>query len=138
MDFAGVNNWAVVFAAAASFLFGGVYYSFFGKPWLKAVGKTDEDLKKSNYIGLMCLTFVAQLVMAFVLAGVIGHLGTGQVILANGLISALLIWVGFVATTMVVDYGFQERSFILHLIDGAHWLFVLLIQGAIIGFLGVS
>ena len=51
---------------------------------------------------------LAQLVMAWVLSGVIGHLGTDQVTVTNGLISAGFIWVGFVATTLAVNHGFQE------------------------------
>lgn len=137
MDFAGMNYWAVVFAAAASFIFGGFFYGVFGKQWLDALGKTEEEIKRSGYIGTMVMTFVAQLLMAFVLAGLIGHLGPGQVTLGNGIISAFFIWSGFVASTLTVNYSFQQRGFMLTLIDGVHWLCVLLIQGAIIGLLGV-
>ncbi|MGH1418959.1 MAG: DUF1761 domain-containing protein [Hyphomicrobiaceae bacterium] len=138
MDFAGVNYWAVVLAAAVSFLFGGVYYSVLGLKWLAALGKTKEQLEQQGgYATTMALTFVAQLLMAFVLAGLIGHLGTGQVTISNGLISALFVWVGFVATIMAVDNAFQNRKFALTLIDGLHWLGVLLIQGLIIGVMGI-
>jgi hypothetical protein len=41
-------------------------------------------------------------VMAWVLAGMIGHLGPGQVTLRNGIISGLFAWLGFVATTLAV------------------------------------
>ena len=40
------------------------------------------------------ISFVALVVMAWVLAGTIGHLGPGQVTLKNGIISALFIWAG--------------------------------------------
>lgn len=138
MDFAGLNYWAVVLAAAVSFLFGGVYYGVVGGKWLAALGKTKEQLEQQGGYGTtMALTFVAQLLMAFVLAGLIGHLGTGQVTITNGLISALFVWAGFVATIMSVDNAFQKRKFALTLIDGTHWLGVLLIQGFIIGILGI-
>ncbi|MEM7170510.1 MAG: DUF1761 domain-containing protein, partial [Pseudomonadota bacterium] len=80
---------------------------------------------------------VAQLVMAFMLAGVIGHLGVGQVTPINGIVTALFVWVGFVLTTMAVNYGFQGRRPALAAIDGGHWLGVLVMQGLVIGLFGV-
>jgi hypothetical protein len=80
---------------------------------------------------------VALAIMAWVLAGGIAHLGPGQVTLKNGVISALFMWVGFVATTMAVNNAFGQRKAALTVIDGIHWLGVLVIQGAIIGAMGV-
>jgi hypothetical protein len=74
--------------------------------------------------------------MAASLAGIIGHMGA--VTIKTGIISAFFIWLGFVATTMVVNNGFARRKPILLLIDGGHWLVVLLLMGAIIGFLGLK
>ena len=139
MAFAGINYLAVILAAAAAFVFGGIWYRVLAKPWLAAVGKTEQDIKTSAtpMALLLLITFIAQLVMAWVLAGLIGHLGPGQVTLRNGLISGGFVWLGFVATTMVVNHGFQGARRALTVIDGGHWLGVLLIQGAIIGWMGV-
>ena len=139
MAFAGINYLAVILAAAAAFVFGGIWYRVLAKPWLAAAGKTEQDIKMSAtpMALLLLITFIAQLVMAWVLAGLIGHLGPGQVTLRNGLISGGFVWLGFVATTMVVNHGFQGARRALTVIDGGHWLGVLLIQGAIIGWMGV-
>jgi hypothetical protein len=139
MAFAGVNYLAIALAAAAAFVFGGVWYGILSKPWMAAVGKTEQDIKASGtpMAVLFVVTFIAQLVMAWVLAGIIGHLGVGQVTLRNGLITGALAWLGFVATTLVVNHGFQGAKPALTVIDGGHWLGVLLIQGAIIGWMGV-
>jgi hypothetical protein len=139
MAFAGVNYLAIALAAAAAFVFGGVWYGILSKPWMAAVGKTEQDIKASGtpMAVLFVVTFIAQLVMAWALAGIIGHLGVGQVTLRNGLISGALAWLGFVATTLVVNHGFQGAKPALTVIDGGHWLGVLLIQGAIIGWMGV-
>ena len=85
----------------------------------------------------MFTAFVGQLLMAWVLAGLIGHLGEGQVTLSNGIISGAFVWLGFVATTLVVNHGFQMRLGLLTLIDAGHWLGVLLIMGGIIGAFGI-
>jgi len=141
--FAGINYIAVVLAAAASFLFGGVWYGILSKPWLAATGKTEEEIKikskgRRGMAAPLAITAVCQLVMAYMLAGIIGHLGADQVTFFNGVISAFFIWLGFVATTLIVNHAFQGVSRQLTLIDGGHWLGVLLIQGTVIGLIGVS
>lgn len=76
--------------------------------------------------------------MATMVAAVVGHLGPGEVTLANGVVSAFFLWVGFVATTLVVNHRYQGFGWDLSLIDGVHWLLVLLAMGAIIGAMGVT
>ena len=75
--------------------------------------------------------------MAWVLAGIIAHLGPGQVTIRNGVISGAFIWLGFVVTTLAVNYGFGGRRPMLTVIDSGHWLGVLIVMGAIIGAFGV-
>lgn len=137
MQFAGMNPWAIVAAAVVSFVFGAIWYGTLAKPWMDAAGKTEADIKNAGSpIQLYAVTLAALLVMAWVLAGMIGHLGPGQVTLRNGIISGAFAWVGFVATALVVNHGFQGAPRTLTLIDGGHWLGVLLIQGAVIGAIG--
>ena len=56
----------------------------------------------------------------------------------TGLITGALCWLGFIGTTLMVNDGYQGNRWALTAIDGGHWLGVLLIQGAIIGWMGVS
>lgn len=137
MAFAGINYVAVILAAIAAFAVGGIWYGVLGKRWMAALGKSEEDLKRRGPPTpvRMGIAFVADLVMAYMLAGLIGHLG--QVTLASGMISAFFIWIGFVITTQTVNYTFQGRRWSLTLIDGGHWLVALLVVGAIIGAMGV-
>ncbi len=76
--------------------------------------------------------------MAYVLAGILGHLGAGQVTLNNGLMAGAICWAGFVATSLAVNHAFQGARLKLTLIDAGHWLGVLLIQGALIGWMGIA
>ena len=78
---------------------------------------------------------ICQLVIAFMLAGVIGHLGRFDI--PGALLTAFFLWLGFVAATMAVNHRFQNFGWDLTLIDAGHWLGVLLIQAAIIGAFGV-
>ena len=140
MDFAGMNYLAIFAAAAAGYAFGAVYYMTLGNAWMNALGKTKEDIMGPDGKGSalpFIIAAVAALVMAFVLAGTIGHLGQGQITLRNGVISGAFIWAGFIVTTIWVNHAYQGQSFRLTLIDSGHWLGVLLIQGAVIGLMGV-
>jgi hypothetical protein len=137
MTFAGMNYLAILIATVAAFAFGAAYYIGLSKQWLAAVGKTKEEVAAQRSPTPFIVTIVALAIMAWVLAGGIAHLGPGQVTLKNGVISALFMWMGFVATTMAVNNAFGQRKAALTVIDGIHWLGVLVIQGAIIGAMGV-
>lgn len=137
MNVADIDYLAVLLAAIASFAFGSVYYMALAKPWMAALGKTEEEIKGEGMSPTpFVIAILAQLVMAFVLAGVIAHLGEGQTTIRNGMISGAFCWLGFVVTTMAVNHGFQGARLSLTFIDSGHWLGVLLIQGLVIGLMG--
>lgn len=122
----------------ASMAFGSAYYMALGKQWMTAIGKSEAEIAAAGFQpGPFAIAIAAQLVMAFVLAGVIGHLGPDQVTVSNALISAAIVWAGFVLTSMLVNHRFQGATIAHSVIDGIHWLGVLLIQGLVIGLFGV-
>jgi hypothetical protein len=138
MRFAGVDYWAVVIAGIVGYAAGALWYWGWSKPWMEAQGFTPEAMKANQSPVPYLLAFVANLLMAWMLAGIIGHLGIDAVTFRNGVISAAAVWLGFVATTQTVNYSFGKRPLKLLLIDSGHWLVVLLLQGAVIGFMGAS
>jgi len=143
MTFAGMNYLAILIAAVAAWLAGAAWYGLLAKPWVAAQGKTMEEFQAQRAAmrgspaayAPFVIAFVAELIMAWVLAGVLGHMG--QVTLRNGVISAVFIWFGFVLTTLMVNYAFGARGIKLAAIDAGHWLLVLLVEGAVIGAMGV-
>jgi hypothetical protein len=145
MAFAGVNYLAIFVAAVAGWLTGAGWYNVLSTHWLAAQGKTLEQCKQEFEAkkgtpaawAPFVLAFVGALVMAWVLAGIIGHLGPGQVTIRNGIVSALFVWLGFVITTMTVNNAFGNRKPMLTVIDGGYWLAALVIMGAVIGAFGV-
>jgi hypothetical protein len=144
MTFVPTNYLVILAAAVAAWIFGAVYYTVLSKPWLAAVGMTAAEMKRRQAGGMgkfksiapFILSFVAELIMAWVLAGVLGHLGPGQVTLRNGLISALFLWFGFILTTIATNNAYPGRKPMLTVIDAGHWLGVMLIMGAIVGTFG--
>jgi Protein of unknown function (DUF1761) len=134
-------NYGMILAAAiASYAFGAAWYMGLSKQWMEAQETTKAALDKRHTVAWLpfAVSFVAQLLMAYLLAGVIVHMARSGISLSarSGVISALFIWAGFVMTTMVTNNAFQGRRWMLSVIDGAHWLGVLIIQGAIIGAYG--
>ena len=86
----------------------------------------------------MIAAVVANFVMAAILSGIVTHVvDGGDWTIRTGIISGILVWVGFVITTQSVNYAFQGKKISLTIIDGGHWLLVLVVQGAILGYMGV-
>lgn len=134
MVFAGTNYWAMLAATVAAFVFGAVYYGTLSKPWMKAARVSEAEAKFGP--ALFAVTFACQLVMAFVLVTMIGSLANGQPTLGGALLVGLLVWAGFIATTMTINHRYQNAGWDLTLIDGAHWLGVALIMSLVIGLMG--
>lgn len=137
MQFAGISYLGVLFAAGVGFGFGAAYYTLLGKYWMAAVGKTKEEIEADKSPLPFIIAAIAQLVIAFVLAGAVGHLGYGMVNIRNAVITGAILWVGFIATTITVNYAFQGAKLKLAAIDAGHWLGVMIAQGLIIGWVGV-
>jgi len=143
MTFAGINHLAIFIAAVAGWLAGAAYYSALGTRWVAAQGKTMEEFKarQASLKGTsaawlpFALAFAADLVMAWVLAGMVGHLG--PVTIRSAVISALFAWGGFVVTTVLVNNAFAGRRYALTMIDAGHWLLAVVVMGAVIGWMGV-
>src|SRR5262245_27871461 len=141
MAFATVNFLAILVAAIAAWLFGAVYYTALGKPWMAAQGKTMEQCKAEQagkspaaMAVPFVLAFIGCLIMAYVLYGILVHLN--MFTLRAGAISGAFCWFGFVLTTMTVNNAFTGRKAMLTVIDSAHWLGVLVIIGGIVGWFG--
>jgi hypothetical protein len=126
----------ILAAAVASWLVGAVWYMAFGKAWMTALGKTRADLTgpsgKTSLVPFF-VSFLAELLMAFVLAWLIARSFPGGLSFENGIIMGFVVWLGFVLTTITVNYQFARAKSLLTLIDSGHWLAVLLVQGAILG-----
>ena len=145
MGLGNINYWPILIAAVVSFAFGAVWYGSLGKQWMAARDMSAADMEKAKAeMGAVhvpyIIAFVALLIMAWMFAGVLLHMARGgmPVTIRAGMISGFFLWLGFVMTTLTVNHAFQGAKRSLTLIDGGHWLGVLLIQGAILGWWGVQ
>lgn len=130
-----LSAWLLILGAAvASWLAGAVWYTVLSRAWIAALGVPPADLRNpdgSTSPTPLIISFLAEVVMAWTVYGLIGHIG--QPSLKAGLLTGGLCWLGFVATTVVVNNAYPRRRVMLSVIDAGHWLVVLLLQGAIIG-----
>ncbi|ODA67940.1 hypothetical protein A7A08_01109 [Methyloligella halotolerans] len=125
-----VNILAVVSAAVAGFLIGWGWYALFGKVWQRGVGDLELQHRPAPYV----FAAVANLLMAVIFSGVLFH--TGMWTIRGGIISAALLWAGFVLTTVTVNQSFQGRPASVIAIDAGHWLVVMVAIGGILGGFG--
>ena len=133
--FAGLNLWALLFAAFVSFAFGGIWYTVLSERWKTALNGSGVAPTTKPLPQLLAATFLAQLVMAWLFAGLLLHLSQGGLpaSIRSGAVSAIFLWLGFILMPMVVNHMYQGAKWSLTAIDGAHWLGVMILQGAILG-----
>lgn len=126
---------AILLAALAGFLVGGLWYGpLFGKAWMQARGITPESAAKANMPLIFGATFVLNLIAAFML----DHLyATYEMRLGlhYSLVVAAIIGVGFIATSIGVNYLFSRQPRALFFIDAGYWITIYLVMGAIFGLL---
>ncbi|MEL7429598.1 MAG: DUF1761 domain-containing protein [Pseudomonadota bacterium] len=131
MDLSSINYIALLAAALAGMVSGAAWYGLLAKPWMKAVGYSEEP-KQSP--GIYFVAALAQLLIAYMLSVLFLHFP--DVSAGGGALAAFFCWLGFCLAPMAVNHRFQSKGWDLTLIDGGYWLVVFVLQGAIIGWLG--
>lgn len=139
MDFSSINYLSVGLATLAAYVLGAVYYTVLGKVWVKAARLDPSTMKRSA--APFVISFIAEFVMAMALYIVlydIAFAGTfsDDLDFRAGFAWAIIFWVGLVAMPLVVNHRYQGASWALTIIDGVHWLLVLLVMGGILGWFG--
>jgi hypothetical protein len=126
---------AVVVAALAAWIFGAIWYGVLGKTWMAASGIAPDEIERRRKerkmpLAPMAMSFLCEIVMAVLLSLLLAALGVGDLI--SGAIVGLVLGIGFIATSVLVNNMFQGRKLMLSVIDSAHWIIVLTIEGAVL------
>jgi hypothetical protein len=125
---------AILAAGVAGWLFGAVWYTVLGRVWQTALGNDPDGCKgKKMPLAPMLVSFLAALVMSAVLYQLLINLGVMGV--QNGAAAGLTIGIGFVATSVLVNNMFQGKKLMVTIIDSAHWVLALVIEGVVISLL---
>jgi hypothetical protein len=132
MDISQLNGLAILLAALAAFALGGLWYGpLFGKPWQRLAELSDEDIRQGHpgkiYGGAFCLN----LVMATALALLLQVHPTPD--LVTGINMGVLVALCFIATSIGINYLFQQRPMAQYLIEAGYMVALMALMGAILG-----
>lgn len=133
----GASIVTIIIATIASWVFGAIYYMSLAKPWMKAVGVTEEEVKAGEGPMPYIISVICEFIMAYMLAVLLLHTSDGAFTMGAALFAAFSIWLGFVFTTQCVNHRYSMKPWSLTIIDSGHWLGVLLIQALVMYFIGL-
>jgi hypothetical protein len=127
-----INYLAVLIAAVAAMFLGMFWYSpmLFGKTWMAALGKTEEEIKKGSTGPIYVINTVANLILAYVLAWATRYAGAVNAI--DGAKVGIWVWLGFVVTTLLPVYLFEMRPIKVYFIYIVYQLISFIVMGIIL------
>jgi uncharacterized membrane protein YpjA len=132
--FGDVNWWAVLVCAILSMVIGFIWYGpLFGKPWGNITGWTNEKvsaLPKSSTARSYILAFIAAFIIASVLAITLLAINTNGI--GNGIVAAIVLWVGFTGATIGVNMTFERRPLSLFCIEAGYHLLTLVVYSIVL------
>ena len=130
------NYLAILVASLSGFVLGGLWYGpLFGKAWMAASGITEDDVKKTNFAKVYGVTFLMNVIAAYVLAHAILAFGyalpdvTGVM---AGVQGGFWTWLGYVLTVRVTEAMFERTNKRVVLISLGYRLVWLIVMGIII------
>lgn len=132
-DYSAVNLLAVIIAAIANVVIGTVWYlpQVFGKQWAALTGR---EINTSPNPMLYVIAIVGSLISAYVLALVI-H-GVGAATVTDGIVTGVIVSIGFQLTSQAVGGAFEGRSWNLFYINAGNSLVAFAVMGAILAAMG--
>ena len=125
---------AILGAGVAGWIFGAIWYGVLSKAYQRALGLNPDDCKgKKMPMTPMVVSFLAAIVMSAVLYQLLTNLGVMGV--APAALAGLTIGVGFLATSVLVNNLFQQKSMALTAIDAGHWVLAVVVEAVVISLL---
>ena len=126
------NYVAVFVAALAYWLLGALWFGvIFGKPWMALEHVTPAQGSAVNPIAPYIISFILNLLIAFVLAQLCAWRNANTA--ARGAALGILIWIGFLGPVTYTTYMYEMRPKQLFAINEFYPLVGLCLMGAILG-----
>ena len=126
------NYLAVVVAAIAYFILGGLWYGvLFHKPWMALEQMTIEQAKTVSPVVPYIVSFLLELLIAYSLAQLCIWRNANTA--SRGASVGVLVWIGFVGPIALMTYMFEMRPRALYAINEFYPLAGLILMGAILG-----
>ena len=131
---ANANLLAILIAAAAGFLVGGLWYGpLFGKAWMAENGFTEDGLKNANMLKIYGLTFAFSVLSAVFLGHLLAFFDTGP---RSTMMISTGIALGYIVPAIGTNYLFARKSGKLFAIDAGYWVVFYAAMGAVFVLLG--
>jgi hypothetical protein len=126
-----MNIFALIVVTVIEFFLGFLWYSkiLFGNLFLKHLGKSQDEVQMKALDGI--LSVVASFLTFLFFAIVLDLLGSFDLVIS--LILAIVVWVGFIATSNYYGVIYEGRNKMLYLIFILYKLVGLLIGALILG-----
>lgn len=132
---ANANLLAILVAAIAGFLIGGLWYGpLFGKAWQRETGLGDDEIKSANLLKIYGTTFLFSILSAVFLGHLLAHFDTD---LYRTMMISTGIALGFIAPAIGTNYLFSRKSARLFAIDAGYWVVFYAAMGLVFALLGV-
>ncbi len=127
-----INIWAILVAAVAHFLIGGVWYSpaLFQRAWMRANGFTEADLEKGSPAVIFGVAFLFCLIMS---ANLAGFLSGPETTIGFAIAAGAAAGFGWAAMGLGVVALFERRGWTYILINGGYLTVSFTVMGAILG-----
>ncbi len=131
-----LNLVPVIVAGVLNMIIGALWYSPYviGKLWMRAMGKTEEELRQGFSPTSMAMTYivntVASLVFAYVLAHLIKFSSTND--FSQGVMIGFWVWLGFVVTTVIPGYMYEGKPKILFFLFIIYQLISITLMGGLL------
>jgi hypothetical protein len=140
MDYSSINWFAVLACVVISMISGSIWYNpkTFFPMWWKGIGKSESDVPgATGNMGMTwALTIIASFVQAVFMAlmvTVLGSMSPGGATVGTGITAGLLLWLGFVAPTSLVNKLFAGHGLKIWAIEAGNHLINFVLFGAILG-----
>jgi hypothetical protein len=130
MDFGSINWLAVVACVLAAMISGFIWYhpKVFFPAWWAGIGKSGDQAGPNPTIYVY--TIVAAAVQAVFVSFMLNAMGSTTV--ASGALAGLMIWLGFVAPTNLVNKLFAGHGFKVWAIEAGNHLVNFVLFGALL------
>lgn len=121
--------WPVLAGAAAFFAVGALWYGvIFAKPWQRAAGLSNTQLKTGNMGLIFALTFAFEVLIAMVLWHLLARTDPPPYVV-------MMMAMGFAAGVMIpaigINYLHQRKPLALFVIDAGHFLVGMAAMGGV-------
>ncbi|RHX81443.1 hypothetical protein DLM76_03395 [Leptospira yasudae] len=132
-EFYGIRPLSVILATVASFIVGMIWYTVFGKLWMKLQNAQEKDLNKDN-MGTTYFTAIAiSLVQFLVLDWMIGRMdfrSIGQSALLGGIIALFFLVLDDFSRNL---WEPQRKSPVFIALNAGNTLLSFIVGGAVLG-----